>query len=165
MVRLANDSQSGRVDQVKVTVNQLGEGGFRTVLGILAQKFLVAEALHSDSSNRRLRNRTVTTRFLSGLSDLSFGMMLLPRCQNILGWGGAFGSRLARSFQYGCVRWTLCEAMMVIERAPWELRFAPDHYSARRWRRVLLEEVRELWWVQFGAKKWQFTEGRFCGEG
>src|SRR6185436_1661286 len=57
-MRIANHAQRCGVDEIHVPAHQFGERGFRVAFGVLAQKLLVAQPVHSWKSSRHRANRT-----------------------------------------------------------------------------------------------------------
>ena len=57
-VGVANHAQRGGIDEVNVSAHQFGKRHFRMVLGVIAQKLWVGQAVHSLNSTRCRANRT-----------------------------------------------------------------------------------------------------------
>ena len=57
-VRIANHAHRGGMDQVNMPPHEFGKRRLRPASGVIAQKLLVCQTVHSQNSNRCRSNRT-----------------------------------------------------------------------------------------------------------
>ena len=57
-VRITHHAQRGRIDEIDVAPHEFREGGLGPPFGVLSQKLLVVQTVHSPKSSRRGGNRT-----------------------------------------------------------------------------------------------------------